>query len=99
MHKGFSPLFNPDIPQDLKDSLFKPSIKKKMTYLDGQLAKNKYLSGDQFTLGDGYLYVILSWAKNVKIDFSDLANLTRYFNELTNRKSVQKSLKDEGLIK
>lgn len=97
LHKGFSPLFNSAIPQEIKDQIFIPTIKKKFAYVDEQLKGHTYLLGEDFTLPDAYLFVILYWAAKMKIDISNLPNLTRYFAELGNRKSVQKTLKEEGL--
>ena len=55
--------------------------------------------GDQFTIADAYLFVVLSWLAYVKIDITEWPNLKRYFEELKQRKSIQASLKQEGLLK
>src|SRR5258708_27163875 len=47
LHKNFSPLFNPAIPDEVK-AFFKDRITGKFKYLDSQLAGKDYLMGKQF---------------------------------------------------
>lgn len=97
LHKGFSPLFNPNIPQDVKDKVFMPLMKSKLSYVDKHLANNNYLLGDDFTLPDAYLFVMLMWTLHFKFDISEWPQLARYFTELKKRKSIAQSLQEEGL--
>src|SRR5436305_14212902 len=61
LHKNFSPLFQPVIPDEVK-SFFRERIKGKFKYADSQLASHDYLLGPQFSVAHGYLYVMLRWA-------------------------------------
>ncbi|MGC1182845.1 glutathione transferase GstA [Legionella sp.] len=97
LHKGFGPLWNPDMPQEIKNNLVIPLLKKKFTFIDKHLQNHKFLSGEHFTLPDAYLFVMLLWAANVKIDLSELFNLSRYFSDLKKRDSILKSLKEEDI--
>jgi glutathione S-transferase len=97
LHKSCSPLFNPNVPSDLKESVFTPLLKNKLSYLNQHLTKNKYLIGEQYTLPDAYVFVVLRWLPAFKIDLASYADLQRYFNEVKQRKAVQTSLKEEGL--
>lgn len=98
LHKSFGPLFKPNMPQEIKDTLFIPLIKSKLTYVDKHLHHNKYLVGDDFTLPDAYMFVMLMWAHHFKMDEGEnWEHLSRYFKELKNRKAIQKSLEEEGL--
>lgn len=97
VHKGFSPLFNPEFPQDVKDKIFIPLLLKKFVYVDKSLKGKNFLMGDRFTLPDGYLFVMLTWAKHFNLKLQDLENLTQYYTELKKRDSIAKSLKEEGL--
>lgn len=97
LHKGFGPLFNPDLPEDIKEKFVKPVLKKKLQWVDQHLSKNKYLLGDQFTLADGYLFVMLLWVLHFKMDLDKYINLSRYFSELKKRKSITQSLEQEKL--
>lgn len=53
--------------------------------------------GDQFTLADAYLFVILSWLPHFKIALDEWPQLSRYFTMLKQRASIQKSLHEEGM--
>ena len=98
LHKNFSPLFNPVIPDEVKD-FFKDRIMGKFKYVDSQLAGHDYLMGKQFTVADGYLFAMLTWADRMKIDLSGLTNLMAYKDRVAARPKVQDALKKEGLLK
>ena len=98
LHKNFSPLFQPVIPDDVK-SFFKDRLTAKFKYIDGQLAGRDYLLGKQFTVADGYLFVMLAWADRLKLDLSGLSNLMAYKARLAARPKVKEALTKEGLLK
>lgn len=97
LHKNFSPLFNPAIPDDVK-KFFSDRIVGKFKYVDSQLAGRDYLMGQQFTVADGYLFVMLAWAGRMHIDISAFPNLTAYQARVAARPNVQAALKTEGLL-
>lgn len=96
LHKGLGIMFNPNITQDMKDKIFIPIAKIKLSYINKHLKNHQYLAGENFTLPDAYLFVMMRWATHFNIDYKECENLTRYFNELSKRASVQTSLKQEG---
>jgi glutathione S-transferase len=98
LHKNFGPLFAPALADDAK-AFFKDRVLGKFKYLDGALAGHDYLMGKQFTVADGYLFTILRWADAMKMDISDLANLTAYKARVAARPNVQAALTKEGLLK
>ena len=98
LHKNFSPLFNPAIPDDVK-AFFKDRIMGKFRYADGQLAGRDYLMGKQFTVADGYLYTMLRWADGHKFDLAGLKNLMAFKARVDARPKVQEALTKEGLMK
>jgi glutathione S-transferase len=98
IHKTFSPLFNPAIPEDVK-KVFKEKLMSRFTWVNGELAGKDYLMGDHFTVADGYLYVVTRWTDPMKIDISGLPNLTAHHKRVTARPAVQEALKAEGLLK
>lgn len=97
LHKGFSPLFNAAIPQELKDSLFIPALKKKFEFVDARLKVSKYIAADHFTLPDAYMLVVLRWLGAFSIDIKKWPTLSRYFDELKLRPSIKLSMEQEGL--
>jgi len=97
IHKGFGPFFNPNIPDAIKENIFKPILKNKLALIDTHLKTHKFLIGEHVTLPDGYLYVTLRWANAIKMEIEGWPNLARYFNDMQHRKAVQEALKEEGL--
>jgi len=98
LHKSFSPLFQPAIPDDVKN-FFRERLLGKFKYIDSQLAGRDYLMGKQFTVADGYLFVMLAWADRVKLDLSGLSNIATYKARVAARPKVQEALAKEGLTK
>lgn len=99
IHKGFGPLFNPQVAEAAKEEIFIPILKNKFKLVDQHLSQNKYLLGDQFTLPDAYIYVMLFWCNIFKIRLSQWQNVAHYFADLTQRTSIRQALKDEGLLR
>lgn len=98
LHKNFSPLFNPTFSDEVK-GFFKDRLMGKFKYLDGKLAGQDYLMGKQFTVADGYLFTMLSWAERMKFDLSGLPNLSAYKARVGARPKVMEALTKEGLMK
>jgi glutathione S-transferase len=98
LHKNFSPLFQPVIPDDVK-TFFRDRLMGKFKYLDGALAGRDHLMGKQFTVADGYLFTMLSWADRMKLDLSGMPNLLAYKARVAARPKVQEALSKEGLLK
>jgi glutathione S-transferase len=96
LHKSFSPLFNPAMPEEAK-TIYRDRITKTLGYLDGALAGKDYLMGSQFSVADGYLFTILRWAVGQKFDLP--GNLQTYFDRVAARPKVKEAMLAEGLIK
>ena len=97
LHKGFSPLFTPGMPDEAK-ALAKTRLLSRLTWLDGELAGKQYLMGDDFSVADGYLFTVTNWAPRVGVDITGLAHLTAYRARVGARPGVQAAMKAEGLI-
>jgi len=98
LHKNFSPMFNPALSDDTK-TFFRDRLMGKFKYLDSKLAGQDYLLGKQFTVADGYLYVMLRWADGHKMDLSGFPHLMAFKDRVAARPKVQEALAKEGLLK
>lgn len=98
LHKSFGPLFQPTLSDETKQ-FFKDRIAKYFGIVDKSLAGKDYLMGSQFTVADGYLFVILTWAEAMKIDTAGFTNLEAFKARVAARPNVQAALKMEGLLK
>jgi glutathione S-transferase len=98
VHKNFGPMFSPVLADDAK-AFFKDRVMAKFKYIDGALAGRDHLMGKQFTVADGYLFTMLSWADRMKFDLAAMPNLVAYKARVGARPKVQEALTKEGLMK
>ncbi len=96
LHKNFGPLFSPVLSDDAK-AFFKDRLMGKFKYVDSALVGRDHLLGKQFTVADGYLFTILTWAERMKFDLSAMPSLLAYKARVAARLKVQEALKKEGL--
>ena len=97
LHKGFSPLFNPAMPDEAK-KIARDRLQDRLKFVDGELAGKTYLMGTDFTVADGYLFTVTNWAKPMAIDLSPYPNLLAWRERVAARPAVQAAMKAEGLI-
>lgn len=96
LHKGFSPLFLPDTPEEFKVKQ-REQLLTKFRYVDNALRDKQWLLGARFTVADAYLFVVTRWAKAVKLDLSALEALAAWQARVAERPAVIAALKAEGL--
>jgi glutathione S-transferase len=97
LHKNFGPMFSPVLSDDAK-AFFKDRVMGKFKYLESQLAGRDFLMGKQFTVADGYLFTMLTWADRMKFDLSAMPNLLAYKARVGARPKVLEALTKEGLM-
>ncbi|ROP61956.1 glutathione S-transferase [Enterobacter sp. BIGb0383] len=96
LHKGFTPLFRPDTPEDFKP-VVRGLLEKKLQYVNTSLEGNEWISGQRFTIADAYLYNVLRWAHAVKLQMAGLQNIEAYMARVAARPAVVAALAAEGL--
>ena len=96
LHKGHSPLFNPSIPEEVKQG-FRDRLINRFLFVDAELAKKPFLMGDHFTVADAYLFTVSRWGAHVKVDTSGLKHLAAFRERVAARPAVQAAIKAEGL--
>ena len=98
VHKSYSPLFYPNAPEAMKDYA-RGNLTKRVGWLAEKLGSKPYLMGEQFTVADAYLFVVLSWAVHVKFDLTPWPNLLAFQQRVGARPHVIEALESEGLHK
>lgn len=98
LHKGFSPLFTPGMPEEAK-AMFRAKLLERFKYVDEQLAGKSYLTGEQFTVADAYLFTVSNWGQYVEVDIAPFANLAAFRARVSARPAVLAALEAEGLLK
>lgn len=96
LHKGFTPLFRPDTPEDFKPTV-RALLEKKMQYVNDALQDNQWICGSRFSIADAYLFTVLRWAYAVKLNMAGLSNIDAYMARMGERPAVAAALKAEGL--
>ena len=99
LHKAFGPLFNPALTLEAREAAV-ANIGRKLDVVgkafdDGRL----YLTGPDFTVADAYLFVVLSWAPNFRVDLGRWPHLGEFSRRVTVRAAVQTAMAAEGLKK
>jgi glutathione S-transferase len=88
------------------DEAAKPGLVEKgiKTFLEqmamvesGKLA-GPWVMGDQFTVADGYLFVMTRWMTKMELDTSPFPRIMDHFERVGQRAGVQRALAAQGLI-
>lgn len=93
LHKTFSQLFKP--ANDEAAQAAKDKVTQRLALQAGWLEGKQFIMGDQITIADAYLFVMLLWAGKFKLDLPPV--LQEYFGRMKERPSVQRALQAEGL--
>lgn len=96
LHKNFSPLFRPG-PEETKTAAV-ARLEQWFTWLNSELSQRSYLLGEQFSVADVYLFVVLGWATYVKVSLDNWPSIQAYQARIGQRPAVQAALKAEGLL-
>jgi len=97
LHKQFSPLFDPSMPDDAKVK-FRDKIALRFDWIVAQLGDRPFLTGGDFTVADAYLFTVANWTKYTGIDLARWPVLQAYMARVAARHDVQAALKEEGLL-
>jgi glutathione S-transferase len=98
LHKTYSPLFNPATPEEYK-TIARDKLVSRYKWVDAQLEGKQYLTGDHFSVADGYLFTVTNWAPKVGVDLAPYKNVAAFVARVAARPAVQEALKAEGLSK
>jgi glutathione S-transferase len=87
IHKTYSPLFRPTTPEETRKERLE-QLGKRYALIEERLSKTPFLTGDQFTIADAYLFVVTNWAPAVKLDLSGFPNLLAFQARVAERPEV-----------
>jgi glutathione S-transferase len=97
LHKSIGGLFNKAMPEEGRKIIIE-RVSKRFDYVDGLLAKSKFIGGKTFSVSDAYAFTVINWCNWVGIDFKKWKNIARYMEMMSARPSVQATMKAEGLL-
>ena len=73
------------------------NLKQRLGYVNTELAGREYLLPEGYSVADIYLFVVLSWARVIKLDLTPWPQLQAFQARVGARPAVQRTLKAEGL--
>ncbi len=97
LHKGIGGLFNKAMPEEGRKVIME-RLHKRLDYVDGVLAKNKFLLGKSFSVADAYAFTVLNWGQWTGVDIKAWKNIAKYMEDVAKRPAVQAAMKAEGLL-
>lgn len=98
LHKSFTPLFMPGTPEQTKETV-RNVLALRLDIVEKQLKGNEYLTGNQFSVADAYLFTVLGWTRHVKFDLGRWPSVQAYLQRIGARPAVRAAMVAEGLIK
>lgn len=98
IHKTFGALFKPNVPEETKQSVY-DTLAARLQIVERQLQGREYVTGNQFSVADAYLFTVLGWAKPLKFDLGRWPGIQAYQQRVAARPTVRAAMVAEGLIK
>ncbi|HEY0845312.1 MAG TPA: glutathione transferase GstA [Noviherbaspirillum sp.] len=98
IHKSFGLLFHPKLPEETRQTVH-DTLSARLQIVEQQLQGREYLTGNQFSVADAYLFTVLGWAKPLKFDLGRWPGIQAYQQRLATRPTVHAAMVAEGLIK
>lgn len=96
LHKGFSPLFKPELPADAR-ALFIAQLDRRFDVLERHLGANDYLMGERFSIADAYLFTVTNWAGYLGLSLERWPALGALRERVAARPAVRAAMAAEGL--
>ncbi|KQZ19036.1 glutathione S-transferase C-terminal domain-containing protein [Caulobacter sp. Root1472] len=94
LHVGaFTALLNSKAPDGAK-AFARERLVERLAHLDAHLKGREFLQG-RFSVADAYLFVMLTWARYLALDFTPYPALTAYRDRLQTRPSVARAFDEE----
>ncbi|MGN6104718.1 MAG: glutathione transferase GstA [Kofleriaceae bacterium] len=97
LHKGMAPLYNALAGEDLKNQT-RERVAGRLSFLAQTLETQPFLTGDRFTVADGYaFYITRAWRQHHKLDLARWPALVDYDQRIAARPAVAAALAAEGV--
>lgn len=97
VHKGFSPLFSPDLDDKAREAA-KKKLAQRLDYIEQLFGDDRqFLLGNSFSVADAYLFVVLGWSKPTGIALEKWPRLSAFHARIAAREKVKEALQAEGL--
>jgi glutathione S-transferase len=93
LHKTYSPwLFHPEVGEQAQDYA-RRRVAARYAIVEQQLSGRTWLLGEQFTVADAYLFVMVNWAAAAKTPLTDFPNIRAWFERMKARPHVREAIR------
>ncbi|MGN6701708.1 MAG: glutathione transferase GstA [Burkholderiaceae bacterium] len=96
LHKGFGPLFDRNAAAEVKAAA-RDRLASRIDYVESRLRSYGFLTGEEFTVADAYLFTVMRWARHFEFGFDRWPRVEGYLQRVAQRPAVQAALVAEGL--
>jgi len=93
VHKTIGPLFHPHMPEAAKE-IHRQNLNRRLTCIEQQLTHHPYLTGNNFTVADAYLFAMIGWEPYFKFDTTPYPNLALFHDRVSSRPSFDHVRRD-----
>lgn len=97
IHQKIGPLLPYNTDEAAKAAAL-DKINKRLVRLEGLLAAEPFLTGENFTIADAYAFAIFGALQHFKVPLDSFPNIGQFVGRVAGRPSTQAMLKAEGLI-
>ena len=104
LHMSFKPYFyaarmvDDEKAQENLKAYASSALKNLFSLVDNILAQQDYLTGDNITIADVYIFIEAHWTKRCNIDLSAYHNLSKFYQRVSADTGVSTVLKVQGII-
>ncbi|MCP4208926.1 MAG: glutathione transferase GstA [Shimia sp.] len=96
LHKAFGPLFR-DSSSTEENAKARQAVAQKFDTVEKEFEDGRpYVSGEQFSIADAYLFVVANWANFTDIDLTRWPKLSEFVARIAERPSVKDAFQREG---
>ena len=94
LHKLIGSLFQQQMPDAWREYT-KGQIAKRLDYVAKELEGKTWLFGEQYTVADAYLFVVLRWTRGLDVELGKWPTLSAYFRRIRGRPAVEAAVNAE----
>jgi glutathione S-transferase len=99
LHKAFSPWFSGRALEADDKVRVEANLARRISDVEHGLSDGRpYVLGQNFSVADAYLFVVLNWANFIRRDLTAWPKVTAYVARVAARPAVHQALAAEGLI-
>lgn len=99
LHKAFGPFFGDPAPVSEAADRAHANLARRLGDVERELDDGRsFLLGDQFSVADAYLFVVLNWSGFIGVDLAHWPSCAAFTARCVERPAVRRALIKEGLI-